>query len=153
MVITHVDLHSNMDTLLAVRGVERVCMDMMDVPETIDRAMGDVRGLSPDRSTTRSTRPPDMADTGTLGWVPAYHPVRTNTIQCDFAALIGPEHFRRWVLPALDEEAAYLGHCVYHLDGRSAWCISTTCARSRAWTASSGRTARATSPSSSGWTC
>ena len=51
------------------------------------------------------------------GRIPAYHPERTNTVQCDFAALIGPEHFRRWALPALEEEAAHLGRCLMHYDG------------------------------------
>jgi len=116
MLVAHLDLHSNMDSLLAMRGGDRLCVDLVDVPEVIDRAMADVRALY---------RPVydglyeagRMGETGTTGWVHAYHPVRTNTIQCDFAALIGPKQFRRWALPALEEEAAYLGHCVYHLDG------------------------------------
>ena len=33
------DLHSNMDTLLALRGSERLCMDFYDVPEKIETAM------------------------------------------------------------------------------------------------------------------
>jgi hypothetical protein len=115
MVISHVDLHSNLDTLAAMRGA-RVYMDLMDVPETIDRAMADVRAAyAPIYDAIYDAA--EMAATGTLGWVNAYHPVRTNTIQCDAAALIGPEHFKRWVKPALAEEAAYLCHCVYHLDG------------------------------------
>ena len=46
-----------------------------------------------------------MAQTGACGWVTAYHPVRTNTIQCDYAALIGPEHFREMLagFRAVDE--------------------------------------------------
>lgn len=116
MIITHLDLHSNMDALSAMRGPERLCMDLVDCPATIDRAMREVRALYAPiyESIYDAAR---MAATGTLGWVNAYHPVRTNTIQCDFAALIGPGPFRRWVMPALQEEAAYLGHCVYHLDG------------------------------------
>lgn len=116
MLVAHLDLHSNMDALSAIRTPERLCMDMMDVPETIDRAMRDARDLYPViyDGLYRAGR---MERYGTLGWVPAYHPERTNTIQCDFAALIGPEHFRRFVLPALEEEAAYLRHCVYHYDG------------------------------------
>jgi len=51
------------------------------------------------------------------GRIPAYHPERTNTIQCDFGALIGPEHFRRWAMPALEQEAAYLKRCLMHYDG------------------------------------
>lgn len=116
MIIAHVDLHSNMDTLLAMRGGQRLCMDLIDCPEVIDRAMENVRSLYVPiyEAIYEAAR---MGTVGTCGWVPAYHPVRTNTIQCDFAALIGPEQFRRWALPALEEEAAYLGHCVYHYDG------------------------------------
>lgn len=116
MLITHLDLHSNMDALLAMRGGERLSMDLLDTPETIDRAMASVRRLyAPVYE--RLYAAANMAATGTCGWVHAYHPVRTNTIQCDYAALIGPRQFRKWVLPALEEEAAFLGHCVYHLDG------------------------------------
>jgi len=116
MIVAHLDLHSNMDTLLAMRSGPRLCMDLVDRPEVIDRAMADVRKLYIPiyDGLYYAGR---MDKTGTCGWVPAYHPVKTNTIQCDFAALIGPEHFRRWALPALEEEAAYLEHCVYHLDG------------------------------------
>lgn len=116
MVVAHLDLHSNMDALSAIRSPEQLCMDMMDEPETIDRAMRDVRALYPViyDALYKAGR---MDRTGTLGWVHAYHPEKTNTIQCDFAALIGPEHFRRFVMPALEEEAAYLKHTVYHYDG------------------------------------
>lgn len=116
MIVAHLDLHSNADLLLAMRGGQRLCMDMVDVPEAIDRAMQDARDLYvPVYDGLYEAG--NMGETGTCGWVPAYHPVKTNTIQCDFAALIGPEHFRRWVAPALEEEAAHLEHCVYHLDG------------------------------------
>jgi len=116
MLVSHLDLYSNMDTLLAMRGGQRLCMDLILRPEVIDRAMADVRALyQPIYDALFEAG--NMAETGTQGWVPAYHPERTNTIQCDFCALIGPEHFRRWVMPALEQETEHLGHCVYHLDG------------------------------------
>ncbi|NLF16067.1 MAG: hypothetical protein GX595_02265 [Lentisphaerae bacterium] len=116
MVVAHLDLHSNLDALSAIRSPERLCMDLIDHPEAIDRAR---RGLDAIYRQVYDGlyQAGGMARTGTLGWVPAYHPVKTNTIQCDFAALIGPEHFRRFVMPALEAEAAYLEHTVYHLDG------------------------------------
>jgi len=114
VVVTHVDMHSNMDALLALRGGMGLCTDLVDVPELIDRAMADVLALY-------STIDQGLRDAGrmthAMSWLPIYHPKRTNVIQCDFAALIGPEHFRRWALPALAEEAACLGHCIMHYDG------------------------------------
>jgi len=114
VVVTHVDMHSNMDALLALRGGMGLCTDLVDVPELIDRAMADVRAVYPiiDQQLRNAGRM-----TPAMGWLPVYHPQRTNVIECDFAALIGPEHFRRWALPALAEEAAHLGHCIMHYDG------------------------------------
>jgi len=114
MLVGHLDQHSNMDTLLAMRGGGGLCLDLMDVPDLIDKAMADVRATYAPidlalREAGRMTR--------ACGRIPAYHPERTNTIQCDFAALIGPDHFRRWALPALEEEAAHLGRCLMHYDG------------------------------------
>lgn len=116
MLVAHLDLHSNMDALSALRSPQNLCLDLLDVPERIEQAMREVTPLYP-VIYDALYEAGNMGRHGTLGWVPAYHPVKTNTIQCDFAALVGPEHFRRFVMPALAAEAAYLGHTVYHLDG------------------------------------
>jgi hypothetical protein len=116
MVISHIDLHSNMDALSAIRLPARLCVDFYDCPELIDRAMQQVRALYAYVYDTL-WEAAGMNRAGTVGWVPAYHWHKTNTIQCDFAALCGPEHFRRWILPALEEEAAFLDACMYHFDG------------------------------------
>ena len=114
MVVSHVDMHSNLDALLAMRGGMRLCMDLMDIPETIDRAMADVRTMYQliDEGLRQAGRMEHA-----MGWMPVYHPERTNAIQCDFGALIGPHHFRRWAIPAMEEEARHLGHSIMHYDG------------------------------------
>ena len=113
------DLHSNMDALSALRGPQDLCIDLMDVPEKVDAAMKTIR---------RSYEPVfegieeagRMAERGYIGGLPFYCDERYTVLQCDFACMVGPEHFRRWILPTLDEESAYLKHSVYHYDGPDA---------------------------------
>ena len=62
----------------------------------------------------------NMGRRGSIGWAPFYCEGRFATIQCDYICLIGPKQARRFALPAIDEEASYLDHCVYHLDGPGA---------------------------------
>ena len=42
---------------------------------------------------------------------------RFNIIACDTAALLSPDLFRKFVMPAIEEEAAYLDHSMFHIDG------------------------------------
>jgi len=113
------DLHSNLDWLAAVRGPDQLCMDIIDQPEMVHRAMTNVRELyqvvyNEVYSAGR------MAGRGTCGWLPYFCEERYATTQCDFCLLLSPEHFGEFVLPALDEESAFLDHSVYHYDGRGA---------------------------------
>jgi hypothetical protein len=111
------DLHSNMDTLLALRGSERLCMDFYDVPEKIEEAMRQVRALYQPVYNALHEAGNMGGERGSVGWAPFWSEGRFATIQCDFLALLSPEISRRFVIPALEEEAAFLDHCVYHLDG------------------------------------
>lgn len=113
------DVHSNMDALAALRGPERLCLDLLDTPEQIDLAMAAVRrSFAPIFEGVEEAG--GLASSGYIGWLPFYCEKRFAVIQCDFICMISPEHFRRWVMPALEEESSYLEHCVYHLDGPDA---------------------------------
>lgn len=113
------DLHSNMDALAALRGPENLCLDILETPGKIDLAMHSMRrAYRPIFEALESAG--EMIQRGYIGWVPFYCEQRFACIQCDFICMISPEHFRRWILPALEEEATYLDHCVFHLDGPGA---------------------------------
>ena len=117
MLLTMLDLHTNMDLLLAVRGGERLCMDCIDQPETIDRAMESARAVFPVvwDAVSRAGRMDE------LGYCHGYYSMQgAATLQCDFSCMISPAMFRRWVLPALEEEAAIARHVIYHWDGPGA---------------------------------
>jgi len=111
------DLHSNMDALLALRGSERLCMDFYDAPDKIAAAISQVRALYQPAYEALYEAGDMGGERGSCGWAPFWSEGKFATIQCDFLALLSPELSRRFVIPALEEEASYLDHCVYHLDG------------------------------------
>jgi hypothetical protein len=108
-----------MDFLSAIRGRESLALDLMDCPETIQRAMAQVRpyfGIFYDAIYQAG----QMRPRGTIGWTPFYCRGKFATIQCDFLCMISPAMARRFVIPALEEEAAHLDHCTFHYDGPGA---------------------------------
>ncbi|HBQ64017.1 MAG TPA: hypothetical protein DD727_03665, partial [Clostridiales bacterium] len=117
MLVMPLDLHTNMDLLAAIRSPEKLCMDLLDVPELIDRAMADARSVFPQlwNAIVKAGR---MEENGYAN--NTYSPEGAAVLQCDFSCMMSPDDFRRWVLPALEEEAEYVKHVVYHWDGLKA---------------------------------
>ncbi|MBI3991356.1 MAG: hypothetical protein HY350_04315 [Candidatus Omnitrophica bacterium] len=117
MLITPPDLHTNMDLLAAMRGTEKLCMDLVDKPEIIDRAMAGARAVFP-LLWDLVSRAGRMGESGYCQGV--YARDGAAMLQCDFSCMVSPEMFRRWILPALEEEAQIVKHFFYHLDGPNA---------------------------------
>lgn len=117
MLLAPLDLHTNMDLLAAIRGPQRLCLDLVEQPETIDRAMADARRIFPEvwRAVAEAAQ---MDERGYCAGI--YSMAGAAFLQCDFCCMMGPPMFRRWVLPALEEEATIVRHCVYHWDGPGA---------------------------------
>ena len=117
MLLSPLDLHTNMDLLSAIRGPQRLCMDLLDQPETIDRAMQSARAVFP--QVWDAIRTAGRMDE--LGYYRDFYSMEgAACLQCDFSCMMSPASFRRWVLPALEEEAAIVKHALYHWDGPGA---------------------------------
>lgn len=113
------DLHGNMDALSALRGPENLCIDLLERPEGVARAL--------DEAVSRFPAIYDglwdagkMAERGAIGWITAYSRGRFCTLQCDFLCMVSPALARRFVFPALEREAACIDHAVFHYDGPGA---------------------------------
>ncbi|MBD3182192.1 hypothetical protein GF312_07865 [Candidatus Poribacteria bacterium] len=117
MLLVSLDLHTNMDLIAAIRGPQQLCLDLIDQPEMIDRAMEYARAIFPKLWK-------DISEAGRMDEFGYCHGMYSMegaaTLQCDFSCMISPEMFRRWVLPALEEEAEIVKHVVYHWDGPGA---------------------------------
>ncbi len=111
------DIHSNFDALAALRGDANLCMDLYDAPEQVAEAMRNVRAAYQPIYDGLYQASGLSHETGSCGWVPFWCEGKFATIQCDAICLTSPEMSRKYIIPALEEEANFLDHCVYHLDG------------------------------------
>ena len=117
MLLCSLDLHTNMDLLAAIRGPQRLCIDLIEQPEMIDRAMKDSMDIF--REVWYATAKAGRMDE--FGYCHVNYSMEgAATLQCDFSCMISPEMNRRWVMPALEEEAEITKHIVYHWDGPGA---------------------------------
>ncbi len=117
MLLSPPDLHTNMDLLAAIRGPQRLCADLLDCPELIDRAMADARAIF--RRLWATVAQAGRMDE--LGYCHVFYAMDgAAVLQCDFSCMVSPAMFRRWILPALEEEAEIVGHALYHWDGPAA---------------------------------
>jgi hypothetical protein len=117
--LSMIDLHSNVDCLSAIRGPQDLCVDIMDCSDDVEKTLMEVRKLFiPVYSAIYEAG--DMEKRGSIGWEPYYCERKFATIACDFICMLGPEDGKRFVIPALEEEASFLDHCVYHYDGPTA---------------------------------
>jgi len=117
MAMAPLDLHTNMDILAAIRGPQRLCMDLIDQPEMIDRAMVDARAIFIELwdGISKAGRMYELGYSHGM-----YSMEGAAVLQCDFSCMISPQMFRRWILPALEEEAEIVNRVVYHWDGPGA---------------------------------
>jgi len=113
------DLHSNMDALASIREPQDLCMDLLDCPDLIHDAMADVRAAYAGVYSALFEAG-NMAGRGTIGWCAFYSTDRFAMTQCDFAIMVSPELFDRFILPALREECDFLDHSIFHYDGPGA---------------------------------
>lgn len=111
------DIGGNLDIIASLRESEPLLMDLMDDPGAVDEACRMITCLWKrfyDELAARIL----PAGRGTSSWAPLWSPGRTYMLQSDFAYMISPNQFERWVLPDIVECCRHLDHGFYHLDGR-----------------------------------
>lgn len=114
------DLVENIDILAAMRGPQETLFDLMDEPENVERAIGEIDNVYFryfDEMHEAIVRP-DGVSSYTAFCVLGRG--RVAKLQCDFSAMISPDQFCRFVLPSLKKQTLRLDHSIYHLDGPDA---------------------------------
>ncbi len=114
-VVAMTDLGAGLDILASLRGTQDLCRDLHDHPERVDwarariretwhRCYDELQGIIETRGTGSSTA------------LALWCPERWYLLHCDFAAMIWPRMFERFVAPDLQADCRRLGHALYHLD-------------------------------------
>jgi len=114
--VGHTDLGGNLDILSSFRTPEGLLYDLIDVPQEIERLVGEITQLW--------LRYYDELDAiirpacrGTTPWAPIWSRDTCYMLQCDFAYMISPAMFERFIVPDLVACCEHLENGFYHLDG------------------------------------
>lgn len=117
LAVSHTDLGGNLDILASFRTTEGLLVDLIDHPEEVDRLVN--------RITELWLRYYDEQDAlirpvcrGTSCWTPIWSTGKTYMLQSDFAYMISPAMFERFVVPDITACCEALDHGFYHLDGK-----------------------------------
>jgi len=105
------------DNLAAMRGNENLLIDLIECPEYVaafDRHLY-LQWKKVYEWIYQLMR--EQNDGSVCGWFPLWSPGRFYPLHNDFAYMISPKMFRQIFLPNLAEQAEYLDHTCYHVDG------------------------------------
>ncbi len=113
------DFHPGADLLAALRDVDKLCIDLIEIPDTIKEINDTITDyyLPVYDRLYNKLRAKGL---GTTTWLSVYHDGRYYVPSCDFSALISPELFNSIFLPAIHREVECLDRSIYHLDGPGA---------------------------------
>lgn len=118
--VRDLDMDIGLGALAALRGFQRFCLDMVDQPDLVDELVAQAIPLF-QQVYNAGFRAAGMAGVGwTIFMGGLVGPGKGAMLYCDFSALISPEMFRRWAMPALEVDTEFLDHSFYHLDGPDA---------------------------------
>jgi hypothetical protein len=111
------DIGGNLDILASLIGSQRLIFELMDNPGQVLRLTGQISELwlayyEAQYDLVRQT------GRGSSPWAAIWSPGRCYMFQSDFAYMISPKMFEKFVLPDLTRLCAAVDHGFYHLDGK-----------------------------------
>lgn len=111
------DIGGNLDILASLHGTEQLLFAVIDSPEIVEQLSAEI--------TDAWLRYYDTLDAiiapagaGRTPWATVWSTERTYMLQSDFAYMISPQMFERFVLPDLARCCDALDHAFYHMDGK-----------------------------------
>ena len=114
--VSMTDLGGNLDILSTFRPGEQLVLDLYDHPDEVTRVLWEAHDMW-HRCYARINEILQPTNPGYSAWAGIYSPDPYYMLQCDFAYMISPEMFDRFVRPELAATCGKLTNSFYHLDG------------------------------------
>ncbi|MBN2132426.1 MAG: hypothetical protein JW741_23190 [Sedimentisphaerales bacterium] len=115
--VGYTDLHPGMDCVLAWRGMEQLCYDLIDAPDEVRRGVQaagkDFRLVFDHFDFLLKTH-----GQSSVCWMEIPSLATFHVPSCDFATMMSPKQFASLALPAIQDEIKHTTHNVFHLDGK-----------------------------------
>lgn len=118
--VTIPDLIENLDILAAMRGAQNLCLDMIDQPELVKKYVSRLDELYFQYYNQIYEIVNEKDGGSSYTTFSIWGPGKTAKIQCDFSAMISPDHFWEFVFPSLQKQCQKVDYSLYHLDGPAA---------------------------------
>ena len=110
------DLMEGLDVLAAMKGTDKVLLDLAMQPEVVERQMqkiNDIYFRVFDELYDIIREGDEMAFCYFSAWAPG----KMTKLQCDISTMISTEDYRRFVQPFIREQCQKIPYTLYHLDG------------------------------------
>lgn len=108
------------DTLAALRGTDRLLLDVMDRPDEVRAADQHLMDIWIECYRCFYDIIRGTAE-GSTCWFSLWSPGKFYAAQNDFSYMISPQMFRNIFLPTIEKQTRFLDHSVYHVDGIGAF--------------------------------
>ena len=115
--VGYTDFHPGIDCVLAWRGMEQLCFDLIEAPdkveELVELASKDFGKLFDhfDNILKKHNQP-------SISWMEIPSFGKFHIPSADFATMMSPDQFEKLALPAISKEVKHTTHNVFHLDGK-----------------------------------
>jgi 5-methyltetrahydrofolate--homocysteine methyltransferase len=115
--VGYTDIGGNLDILASLRTTANLLTDVLDAPEEVARLAADVTRLWL-RAFKELHELSGATGRGHSPWAPIWSEGSCYMLQSDFAYMISPTMFERFVVPDLVACCDEIDHGFYHLDGK-----------------------------------
>ena len=111
------DLIENIDILASLRGTECFLLDLVERPGFVKEKVFEINRVFFEAFDRIYQRIKDEKNGNVSASFRIWGPGKTSKVQCDTAAMISPDMFAEFVVPALTEQCEWLDYSLFHLDG------------------------------------